>query len=154
MKSRFVADDFLLPETALDLNGYIKRSDVVLATTIYGLGIESFSNIAINKALAAIEGIISRGEISNLLDSEAVLFVVKLLTQSSVSREAIASLANGQLNRFTSGNFSALDFLLPSNLLTEESGYISKEDIMVVVETFFNLGIDDFRTIGLGSPTS
>ena len=60
---------------------------VLLATTIYGLGMKALVISRLNSP-AEIEGIISRGEISNLLDSEAVLFVVKLLTQSSVSREA------------------------------------------------------------------
>ncbi|MCK9234916.1 MAG: hypothetical protein WC225_03475 [Acholeplasmataceae bacterium] len=150
---RFSAADFLIPETLLDGSGYVKTEDIlILAETFYHLGIDTFSSIPLTNP-RDIETIIDVAGLDFLLTSELIHYAITKLTQSDASREAMAQTLNQQFNARNANNtnFKADDFLIPENLLNE-SGYIKKEDILILAETFYNLGIDSFSSIPMNNP--
>lgn len=147
---RFSAADFLIPETLLDGSGYVKTDDIlILAETFYNLGIDTFSSIPLTNP-RDIEAVIDVVGLDFLLTSELIHYAITKLTQSDASREAMAQTLNQQFNA-NNTNFKADDFLIPENLLNE-SGYIKKEDILILAETFYHLGIDSFSSIPLANP--
>jgi len=150
--TEFTANDFLLPNHLLDFSGYIKTKDILIFTeTFYSLGIDSFNNIPLNNP-KAIENILSVDNLELLLKSELAKYGITKLTQSEQSRKLLADLANDQLRvRNLNSTFNATDFLLPTHLL-DLSGYIKTEDILILVESFYNLGLNSFNNIPLNSP--
>lgn len=148
---RFTANYFILPEDVYDQDGYIKTSNLrTLLETIYGLGIDSFDNINFDSP-SAIQAIISHDDIMNVYDTELVKFYINMLIQSQPIRSLLAK----SMNDFIGANgfdqrLDASDFILANHLL--ENGYVKRDEVSVLVRTFYGLGIESFGSIEVGSP--
>ncbi len=148
----YQADDFLLPETLLSEEGYIKQSDIqVIVSNFYNLGIDHFNQIKMNNP-GQIEDVVPLDVVQSLMyDTELIHYIMDSFLRNPNTRIALSNVFNEFTKNLDLGiTLTPNHFVLPDMAL--ENDMIMKSDIVDFVALFYNLGIDHFANIPVSGP--